>query len=328
MIDKVKSSDGEKPKTETVVTVPEKKPDVVKTEEKVADAELPEVIALKKQLSDAENKAKDEREKRVAAEKTRDEANTKVASSQNNAVKAHESAVNNAIEVAAANLSQIKRDLREAMEGGDMDKQVELQEKLADARWQYKGAEQNKAQFDVWKEKQKTVVTTPAATSKYTVSEQKWIDEHPRFETDDDYYGVVAGADAAARRKGIQPDTKAYYEYVETALKKSGLEKDETSAENDNGRDTTGSQEEEEVVIQQPKPKQKAAVSAPVTNSAPSTTREKNSRQYKLSPEQQDMAHKMFGPNSNVKLSNQDAEIKYAAYQMDIRDRRANGEKI
>src|ERR1700743_1076057 len=139
MKDKVKSSDAEKPKTDAVVDVPVVKDDAVKTDVKVSDVELPEVVTLKKQLADAEIKAKEEREKRIAADKARDEAVTKATSSQNDAVKAHESAVNNAIEVAAANLNQIKRDLREAMEGGDMDKQVELQEKLADARWQYKG---------------------------------------------------------------------------------------------------------------------------------------------------------------------------------------------
>lgn len=330
MVDKFKSTD--------IVTLPKKEAAIVLSEAagkddvvKVTDVENTEVIALKKQLSDAEDREKSERAKRIEAEKSREEANTKVASSQNDAVRAHEAAITNAIEVATGNLAQIKRDLREAMEGGDMDRQVDLQEKLADARWQYKGAEQNKKQFDDWKEKQKNAVVAQPSSPKYTASEQAWIDAHPRFNTDDDYYEAVAGADSAARRRGIQPDTKAYYEYVEARLKKMGLEDDgSTSATNDNGRDTTGSQDDEdEVVIAPVKKVVKATVSAPATNSSPSSnSTSRNNRQFKLTPEMQDMAHRMFGPNSSHKLSEQQAETKYASYQMDIRDRRAAGEKI
>lgn len=327
MVDKFKSTD--------IMIQPNKEadlltnPGVTKKEEVVSAPEVSaEVVTLKKQLADAEAKATEERTKRIEAEKVSEEANTKVVSTQSDALKAHESAINNAIEVAAANLVQIKRDLREALEGGDLDKQVELQEKLADARWQQKGAEQTKKQFDDWKEKQKTTPAAQPAKTQYTASEQAWIDAHPRFNTDDDYYEAVAGADSAARRRGIKPDTTAYYEYVEARLKKLGLEKDETDeTEIDNGRDTTGSTEE--VVVEPVKKAAKSsAVSAPVTNASPTTNGTKNTRQFKLTPEMQDMARKTFGPNSMYKLSDKDAEIKYAEWQMNIRDRRANGEKI
>lgn len=293
----------------------------------------PAIESIKKQLAEAELREKTEREKRITAENEVKEANTKVASSQNNEIKAHEIALGNAIEVATGNISHIKRELKEAMEGGDLEKQVDLQEKLSDARWKYNNAEQSKKQFDTWKEQQEATAKQPKQEQKpqYTASEQAWIDAHPLFETDDDYYGVVAGADASARRKGIKPDTKAYYEYVETALKRSGFEQDDTVVA-DNGRDTTGAMqqtdedEQEEVVTKKPK---LVVPSAPASYSAPTSGNNTRSKtQFKLTPEMRDMAHRMFGPSSSHKLTERDAEQKYAAHQLDIRERRANGEKI
>ena len=314
---------AKKEKVEEVVTAPavivETKPDVVLAD-KPAE-ENADVIALKKQLSDAEDREKSERNKRIEAEKAVSEANTKVVSSQNDAVKAQKTAIENAVQVATGNISAIKKDLREAMEGGDLDKQVELNEMLADARWALNNATQTQKQFTAWEEQQKNAPKQVEQKPQYTKTEQAWIDAHPRFSSDDDYYGVVAGADAAARRKGIQPDTKAYYEYVETALVRSGLEQ---SPDDDGGRDNTG---DEEVVVAKPKPRL-AMPAAPASNSAPTSRNAPSSRSYKLSPEQQDMAHRMFGPSSSHKLSEKDAEIKYAGHQLDIRDRRANGEKI
>lgn len=284
------------------------------------------VIALKKQLSDAEDREKTQREGRIAAEKAAQEANTKVASSQNDVAKAQKTAIENASQVALGNVNVIKKELHEAMEAGDLAKQVDLQEKLSDARWAYNNAEQTKKQFSDWEEKQKNA---PKVESKpqYTRTEQAWIDAHPRFNDDDDYYGVVAGADAAARRKGIQPDTKAYYEYVEAALVKSGLEGQE---QDDNGRDNTGSveeQDEEPVVVKQ-KAKSSAMPSAPASNSSPTSASTRSSRSYKLTSEQRDMSHRMFGPNSSHKLSEKAAEEKYAAHQLDIQERRLRGERV
>ncbi len=317
----------EEKKIEAVKSTDVKAVDQVKPAEKTPEAD-PDIIALKKQLSDAEGREKVERDKRIEAEKQREEANTKVVSTQDNAIKSHEIAVNSSLEIANSNVLQVKRDLREAMEAGDLEKQVELQEKLADARWSYKGAEQAKIQFDKWKENQKNVVPTPESKPQYTAGEQAWIDAHPRFNTDDDYYEAVAGADSAARRRGIKPDTQAYYEYVEARLKKLGLEGNEGVAEetDDSGRDETGSVTE--TVVEKKKPKE--SVSAPASYSAPTGgNRTANSKtQFRLTPEMQDMAHRMFGPNSSHKLTEAQAEAKYAAHQLNIRERRAAGEKI
>lgn len=286
------------------------------------------ITVLKKQLSDAEDRAKSEREQRIAAENATVEANTKAVSSENTAIKAQKTAIENAVQVATGNVSTIKKELHEAMEAGDLAKQVDLQEKLADARWTLNNSTQTQKQFTVWEEQQKNAPKQTEQKPQYTRTEQAWIDAHPRFNTDDDYYGVVAGADAAARRKGIKPDTTAYYEYVESALTKSGLE---NNAAEDNGRDTTGAMEQEdeqeEQVVATKKPKL-VVPAAPASNSSPTSSSRKSQQSFKLTPEMRDMAHRTFGPNSSHKLSEKEAEEKYAARQLEIRDRRANGEKI
>lgn len=329
MVDVLKSADNKENKTkETPAVIAETKDTVVVADKPAIQADDELVVTLKKQLSDAEAREKTERDKRIEAEKGREEANTKVASSQGEAIKAHETSIANAIQVATGNISAIKRELQDAIEGGDIAKQLDLQEKLSDARWDYREADKNKKNFETWKEQQKNAPAVQVQNKpKYTASEQAWIDAHPRFETDDEYYEVVAGADAAARRRGIAPDTRAYYDYVEAALKRKGMDDD---AQADNGRDTTGSvEEEEEEVVVAPKKKPTLTIAAPASYSAPTNPGgTKRTQQYKLSSEQRDMAHRMFGPNSSHKLSEQEAEQKYAARQLEVRDRRANGEKI
>ena len=302
------------------------KPDAADNEASQISAEAPEVIALKKQLSDAEDREKKEREHRIAAEKTASEANTKVVSSQNDAIKAQKSAIENAVQIATSNVNVIKTELKDAMESGDLAKQVDLQEKLADARWSLNNASHQQKQFATWEEQQKNAPKQVDQKPQYTKSEMEWIAAHPRFESDDEYYGVVAGADAAARRKGIVPDTKAYYEYVETALKRSGMEKDETQVD-DGGRDTTGEDQQEEVVPAKSKPKL-VMPAAPASNSSPTSSPNRSAKSFKLTSEMRDMAHRMFGPNSSHKLSTDEAEKKYAAHQLDIQQRRANGERV
>lgn len=304
-----------------------------------AKKEDPAVVALKKQLADAETNADQERKKRVDAEKDRDDANSKAVSNQNEAIKAQKAAIENASQVAIGNVNTIKKELQEAMEAGDLTKQVDLQEKLADARWQFNNAEHSKKQFAAWEEQQKNSAKTSVAGQQYSKTEQAWIDKHPRFNTDNDYFEVVAGADAAARRRGIKPDTDAYYEYVESALVKRGMEEDPKtgiavsvdSEDDDGGRDNTGAMDQEDddaEPVQKPAKQKQSMPSAPASNSAPTTPATRSAKSFKLSAEMRDMAHRMFGPNSSHKLSQKQAEEKYAAHQLDIRERRANGERI
>lgn len=291
-----------------------------------ADTEDAEKIALRKQLSDAEERGKADREARITAEKAVSEANTKVASSQSDAVKAQKTAIENAVQVATGNILAIKKELRDAMEGGDLDKQVELNETLADARWTLNNATQTQKQFTAWEEQQKNTSKKATQTVEYTEGEKAWIAENPEFITNKKFKSVVTAAHFEAIEDGIKPDTKAYYQHIENSLRDFGLKKDPNDIQ-DNGRDNTGNMDQDEEVVVKPKPKL-VSTSAPVTNASPTSTQQRSSRSFKLTPEMQDMAHRMFGPSSSHKLSEKDAESKYAERQMEIRDRRANGEKV
>lgn len=327
MVDVLKSADNKENKTKDVpaVIVEQKEPYAVEKKADAADDEM--VATLKKQLNDAEEREKSERSKRIEAEKGREEANTKAVSSQGETVKAHEVAIANAIQVATGNITTIKRELKDAIEGGDLEKQLDLQEKLSDARWDFKEAEKNKKTFDAWKDQQKNVPLV-TAQNKYTDRERSWIKQRPDFEKKGDLYEATVALDAVARAKGIDPSSDAYYDYINTGLERQGFD-DNGKKIVDNGRDNTGDeQDEEETVAPAPKTKPKLVVAAPASYSAPSANSGRRTQQYKLSAEQRDMAHRTFGPNSSHKLSEQDAEAKYAARQMEIRDRRANGEKI
>lgn len=194
--------------------------------------------------------------------------------------KARETSVDNAISSSKNELDSIKRQLKTARETGDIDKEIDLEEKLADARYQYNANLWEKNNIAEAKKKReetaKSTVKTDGARQ-FSSREQKWVSEHPRYNTDDDYQAYVWSIDSQAKKKGIIPDTDAYYEYLNTRL-------DKMFPENSGGQTVTVAHQKQAT----------ASTAAPVTRAGGSNGASSNStQQIRLTSEQLEAAEFM-----------------------------------
>ena len=49
---------------------------------------------------------------------------------------------------------------------------------------------------------------------------QRWIDDHPLFNTDEDYHADAIAAHTLAVNKGLDPNTRGYVEYIDQRMEK------------------------------------------------------------------------------------------------------------
>jgi hypothetical protein len=277
---------------------------VANQQQPVVDSTVEE---MKKQLEAAklgreEDHAKilAEREARLAAEKEREELSKRYSTSEVQNIQATERDLDNTLSRATLELERIKKDLSAAYDAPTIDKNsiIDLQEQLADKKYELNTIKDKKGQFLLRKEqeiKKAMAISQQQQVAVYSDSDQKWIDKHPKFETDDKYREIVFGAHHNALRKGITVSTPAYYEYIESRLKEFGLE---------------GNEEET-------KPTQKKIInstSASVSYSSPTGSNNNKANKVTLTPEQQKFAISQFGPNSMHKKSPEQAMIEYAKY--------------
>jgi len=185
------------------------------------------IAALKKEIEAA--KAREaEYQGRVAKLESEHQSQIKKATTAiDNEFKARETSVENSISAAKKELDAIKVQLKDAREKGDIDKEIELEEKLADTRYQYNASLWQKENLATQKKAQEDAIKNatvnnqnPDGTRRFSAREQKWIDEHPKYNTDEDFQALVWSLDSQAKKKGIIPDTDAYYDYLNTRLEK------------------------------------------------------------------------------------------------------------
>lgn len=184
------------------------------------------IESLKKEVAEAKARESEKQTRISKLEADHQSQVKKVTTAIDDAYKAKEVSIDSSISASKSELDSIKRQLRDAREKGDIDKEIELEEKLADVRYQYNASMWEKNNLTTRKkadeEAAKITVTTanPDGTRKFSSREQKWISEHPKYNTDDDYQAFVWSLDAQAKKRGIIPDTDAYYDYLNTRIDK------------------------------------------------------------------------------------------------------------
>lgn len=166
-------------------------------------------------VEDARRQVDQERAGRVAAEAravdAENRARTTVASAQETTLEAQ-------INGYDSKVNEARAARRAARDAGDQDAEeaadVAIQDALADKKlavrerdWvkQKREAEANEPPRD----RQRIQLTAPA---------QKWVDDHPRFTTDQEYHAEAIAADMAWRARGRAVDTPEYFAFVESRL--------------------------------------------------------------------------------------------------------------
>lgn len=152
-----------------------------------------------------------------------------------------ESLLVTSIEGAKQNAATAKAAMRAARDSGNLDAEMEASENFSKATVRVEALTIEKNQFDAQKptliesaKKRGEVVATKAPAR--AAEAQKWLDEHPRFETDPMYKADAIQAHNAALAAGISPNSPQYPQYLNTALgriygKEHGHEGGSTSQE-------------------------------------------------------------------------------------------------
>jgi len=222
----------------------------------------------------AEIERKDEEAKRIKAqnaalEQEKSAAVASGATAQEQAVQAHETSIARAIDAENSRIGGLEQRLEAAQEAGNIKDMVAVQKELAKATVALANAENAKQNFDVWKQQQAEIAKQPKQQG-YDPKVQRWIDEHPRFNTDDEYQAEVLAADVVATRMGYTMGTPAYFKFIEDRL-------DRTFAEDDKPAKTVRAK-----VIPS---------AAPTRDNQPSTNRQAKSwKDIELSPAQREAA--------------------------------------
>lgn len=205
----------------------EKKPEVVDTKQD-DDDEDEVVVTLRAQLKTLEEEKLAEKTAREVAEtarseaeKQKNEATTNAESALQNQIAAQRASIDNGIAAAQAELSSAEQEYERAEEVGEIKAKVAAQKKLARATNMVDQWEGEKNKFDAWETefKAKEEIRKKAPQSQGTSPAiRDWINSHPRFNTDEEYRESAMHFHRLAVKKGLVPETKGYFEYIDGGL--------------------------------------------------------------------------------------------------------------
>lgn len=216
-----------------------------KTDLQTDTGPTPEEVAadLKKQLEDERAKSAREAKRAEEAEARAATASTTAGTAVQSQIVAQEQAIDGKITTAKTNLDSIKQQLKQARAAGDSDAEIDLQDAMTNARYELNSAEWEKKNFATWKEQQvkRPVDTAAAPASPYTTKERAWIASHPEFDSNKKFSRIAKVAAQEALDEGCKQDSSAYFEFIENALKESGLLSEEGDPISEAGKQTSTS---------------------------------------------------------------------------------------
>lgn len=268
---------------------------VDKKADKVAEAVSPEeeLKRLRKELDDANAVIKRSNDERKADEaKIVDRVSAAERAEEEKILLADKKAEAD-LELAERDVKDLNRQLREAKENGDLDKEIDINDKLLDAKIKTKQIKDAKEGFDKWKgsrkdyweverkKAEKRVATSsseiPFNADDFTPKALSWIDKHPEFKTDKAFNEKAIRAHYAARGEGIAEDTDEYFAFLDKRLGFADDTADADAAAEAAAKSDAG------VTIPTKKPVTKVQTTPP-SRTATGQVRQEGSRIKKLSP--------------------------------------------
>lgn len=182
------------------------------------------IEAVKQRLAKTETDLAAER----AASREKDELlqkeSTRASTTEAEMIRTWETNLENSITGTNEKLDQLQKELEDAYDEGDSPRIAQTQRELTKATIHLSQLEGQKAQFEAWKEQQKTAKTSrPAAPDSgggYTPAAKEWIDRHPKFNSDPVYRNIALAGDQIARERGVELDSPQYFEIIEQTVAK------------------------------------------------------------------------------------------------------------
>ena len=242
---------------------------------------------LKRQVDEARLQAERERNARAEAERRAQQNEQQVRRYAGEVQDSQYHIIANAIDATQKESAAIKRDYAEALERGDYAVAADLQERLSDARHRLGTLQQGRDALEMQRQapprtegrveqpRQPAAPPTPEQqfegyVRQFTQRTQEFMRRHPQVVTDRTMNFRATAAHNDAMAENLQPDTDAYFDFVERRL---GLRQDSRQ----NGRQDN---------------QRRAPVAAPVSRDAPSmsTGRSADPMSVRLTAAEQEMA--------------------------------------
>lgn len=200
-------------------TEPDEEPIIIedepeKTERRIVEPEEG-LESLKEQLER-------ERNARADAERRAQEAATNAYYAQNEVQDSNLHLVNNAIDTIQNQNNILKANFKNAMENGDYDSVVEIQEAMSDNAAKLMQLEQGRQALETTPRGPAPVFVpsdpVEALASQLTPRSADWVRAHPEYATDQRLNQKMLAAHQLAVADGISPDTDDYFSSVERVL--------------------------------------------------------------------------------------------------------------
>lgn len=290
LIDKIELTAGSEQTEDNPLATEE--PDALQA----AEVEEPEVIedasiklqeqiaALKKSEEIQKNRAERFRQDAEKAQQQVKERVSEVANVRKEAVQSQLDAVSTALGAAQSESESAKRDIKTAINNGDVDAQAEAYERLATARANISKLEDGKFELEARIKNPPEVEKTEPQGAGLPQRVQRWLGKHPEYVTDPRKNDKIRSLHWEVIDEGHDFDSDGYLESMETKL---GMREAEI---------------EDEPVVTQPRQSQQrtSIVSAPVSREAPSTaTTSRNNGEIRLTVAQREAA-KIAGVTEKV----------------------------
>jgi hypothetical protein len=256
----------------------------------VAEPEKKEdpALALQKQLEELKKSEEVSRNLAIQAKQREDqkdrelqEVNRRAAEADKKVIQADYQTITTGLEAAKERLESAKRDLRTAETSGDIEAKIEAQDRLADAKYDFRTYQNAKIEIDERFEAEKAAPKVePKQEAKQPTVEQaidswnlpeittKYLKAHPGYVTDTVRFNELRYWNDRAVKAGLQVHTQPYIDYVEEKMNPPAEEKVEPK------------QEQQRTNI----------VSAPVSREVPSSSGTRPSGKITLSKEEQEAA--------------------------------------
>lgn len=222
-------------KSEPVKGAEAKKPDAKPAAKVAEEAPKPEdeIVALKKKLEAETARANEAEVKRKEAETKKVASVDDIEADEKNRIKISDERVAADLALAERDVADLRRQLREAKNDGELDKEDEINDKLLDAKIKHKQLLDAKAGYETWKEnrpafwdkERKKVERASQAPDQdaynpddFSEKARKWIDETPQFKTDKKFRSRAIAAHYEAEADDIKVDTPEYFEFLNKRL--------------------------------------------------------------------------------------------------------------
>jgi hypothetical protein len=200
--------------------------EVVKTEAPKIEVKAdPAVQDLMAQYKDLETRAAEQERRRIEAEREAARHKREAESANKRATSSHLDTITTALSAAQEDAERAKRDIRVAKAAGDIDAEVEAQDRLAKARSTEMRLDEAKSDMEARakapkRETEEVKSTDPVEifAANRTPPTAAWVRAHPEYVRSEKGLKKLTAADAVAQAEDLIPDTPEYFARVEEYL--------------------------------------------------------------------------------------------------------------